>query len=165
MNLPISAVAALLVAIFLDLKTPEGSLRKKLARIDFMLVESRLCAQAFTDATIQGQCSHYFKLHSRCHRSLVGRCSLSLDVCTRSRTSYHWPNWYCCIYRLRSKGCQGAYSMSLSVPELGCAHSDSYIGPYLTALKPDDTERLHPDIHMPSGRLCIYMLVLPSPYP
>lgn len=55
--------------------------------------------------------------------------------------------------------------MSLSVPELGCAHSDSYIGPYPTALQPDDTERLHPDIHMPSGRLCIYMLVLPSPYP
>ena len=38
MNLPISAAAALLVLIFLDLKTPEGTLRQKLARIDFVLV-------------------------------------------------------------------------------------------------------------------------------
>ena len=37
-NLPITGAAGLLVLIFLDLKTPEGTLRQKLARIDFVLV-------------------------------------------------------------------------------------------------------------------------------
>lgn len=38
LNLPVSGVAALLVVIFLRLRTPEGSMREKLARMDWLLV-------------------------------------------------------------------------------------------------------------------------------
>lgn len=36
LNLPVSGVAALLVVLFLKLRTPEGSLLEKLARMDWV---------------------------------------------------------------------------------------------------------------------------------
>ena len=36
LNLPVSGVAALLVIVFLNLRTPEGSLSEKLGRMDWM---------------------------------------------------------------------------------------------------------------------------------
>lgn len=40
LNLPIGGVAALLVVFFMKLKTPEGTARQKLAKIDWMYVIS-----------------------------------------------------------------------------------------------------------------------------
>lgn len=61
-NLPVTAVAGVLVTFFLDLKTPEGALRDKLARINFMLVHSRIHSEACAHACVQWKPSHYFKL-------------------------------------------------------------------------------------------------------
>lgn len=38
LNLPVVGVAAILITLFVKMKTPEGSLKEKLARMDWMYV-------------------------------------------------------------------------------------------------------------------------------
>ncbi len=51
MNLPLTGLAVFLVSVFLHVRSPEGSIREKLARMDWLFVSAFLSIHVSVDLT------------------------------------------------------------------------------------------------------------------
>ena len=97
-NLPVCAVAALLVLVFLTLRRPSGSFMEKISRLDwmFVVIPCRVILLLIT-VSMQRERPHCREFHSRHSRTYVGWRSLLMEVSRRSHPSDHWS---CRLWRI-----------------------------------------------------------------
>lgn len=90
LNIPIAGAAAILVVLFMKMKKPEGTLKQKLAKMDWMWVIPLSTTLSETNLSLQREYVMYRKYDRNHAWADMGRRNIRLELCASNLPPCHW---------------------------------------------------------------------------